>query len=571
MTSLDADLLARVQAWMALDPDPDTVAEAQALLDAQDQGGLRSRFDDRLAFGTAGLRGALGAGPNRMNELLVRQTAAGLADYVLEVVPDAKARGVVIGYDARHKSDRFAVATARVFAAKGMRAFLFPHHVPTPVLAFSVLHLGVAVGVQVTASHNPPADNGYKVYWGDGPQIVPPLDTEIAAAIDRVAASTELVALTEPDHPLITVVDPAVPQRYQEAIRALDPKQSSSTDRAALRIVYTPMHGVGGRTLTEALGAAGFSDVVPVPEQFEPDPDFSTVAFPNPEEPGALDLALALAAHEHADLVIANDPDADRLGVAIPDPSAPGGWRPLRGDEIGWLLADHLLAHPLQDPAGSGPRANADRLVCTTIVSSSLLRSMAESYGVQYVETLTGFKWLARAALERSHLEQVLSYEEALGYCVGSVVRDKDGISAALVFADLAASLKASGSSVVARLAEIERRFGRYDTEQWSLRFDGPTAGADMAALMNRLRADLPKSVAGIAVTESKDLAAAQPPADVVTLLLGDGTRITVRPSGTEPKCKVYFETVTRQGAPAPLPIAELKAAMAQLLGVSPD
>ena len=557
--SIAAELLARVEAWVAIDPDSDTVAEVRALIDANDEAALRERFDDRLAFGTAGLRGALGAGPNRMNELLVRQTAAGLADYVLSVEPNAAERGVVIGYDARHKSDRFAEATARVFAAKGMRALLFPHHVPTPVLAFSVLDLGAAVGVQVTASHNPPADNGYKVYWGDGPQIVSPIDTHIATAIAAVAASPDAVKLSALSDSTITVLGEDVVDRYLAGVQGLDPRTSGAAARAELRVVYTAMHGVGGADLMRTLATAGYTDVIAVPEQFEPDPDFPTVAFPNPEEKGALDLSIALAVKESADIILANDPDADRMATAIRDSSAPLGWRPLRGDEIGWLLADHLLSQP----APAEPR----RLVCTTIVSSSLLGVMAKKFDVEYRETLTGFKWLARKALEENQYVHVLSYEEALGYCVGGLVRDKDGISAALVMADFAAKLKAAGSSLGQRLLELQEEFGRYDTDQWSLRFDGADAQTKMKALMDRLRSNLPTDVAGVSVHEVRDLATANPPADVVILALADGARITVRPSGTEPKCKVYFETVTKPGT-TPATVAQLKTAMAEVLGV---
>ena len=523
--SLALELAARIDAWVAIDPDPDTVAEVHRLIADGDEAALRDRFDDRLAFGTAGLRGPLGAGPNRMNELLVRQTAAGLADYVLSVVPEAADLGVVIGYDARHKSDRFAETTARVFGAKGMRAFLFPHHVPTPVLAYSVLDLGAAVGVQVTASHNPPADNGYKVYWGDGPQIVSPIDTHVAAAIDAVAASPDPVVLSAPTDPRIEILGEDVVERYLAGVQATDPRTSDAADRSNLRIVYTAMHGVGGTDLLRTLTTAGFSNVLPVPEQFEPDPDFPTVAFPNPEEKGALDLAFALASRHSADVILANDPDADRMAAAIPDMTSSSGWRALRGDEIGWLLADHLLSQP----TASVQR----RLVCTTIVSSSLLGVMARKFDVEYRETLTGFKWLARKALEEHQYVHVLSYEEALGYCVGSLVRDKDGISAALVIADLAANLKAAGSNLASRLAELEAEYGRYDTDQWSLRFDGADAQMQMKALMDSLRANLPEQVAGDAVREVRDLANAHPPADVVILVV-DATTVELPelPSG---------------------------------------
>jgi phosphomannomutase len=323
--------------------------------------------------------------------------------------------------------------------------------------------------------------------------------------------------------------------------------------------MYTALHGVGGHDMLRALHNGGFSRVTVVEEQFVPDPDFPTVSFPNPEEPGALDLAFATARRVSADLIIANDPDADRLSLAIPDPASSGGWRQLRGDEVGWLLADHLLAAS----AASGPR----RLVATTIVSSSLLSAMAARHGVRYFETLTGFKWLARNALAHADLEHVLSYEEALGYSVGSLVLDKDGIGAAVVAADLAAALLDEGSSLRHRLQEIEADYGRYDTEQQSIRFDGPTASTDMAELMNRLRADLPTSIAGVAVTSVRDVLAEEPSADVVIFHLGEVGRITVRPSGTEPKCKVYYEVVRRAGA-AEVSIDALRVAMTTVLGL---
>ncbi len=559
--SENGSLMATVQRWLKRDPDPDTVNEVKQLVEQNDLDALAERFNARLAFGTAGLRGPLGAGPNRMNELLVRETAAGLADYLLAEIPDAKERGVVVGYDARHKSNQFALATARVMASRGIRTYLFPHVVPTPLVAFGVLDLGVAAGVQVTASHNPPADNGYKVYWGDGPQIVPPLDGGIAAAIDAVASSDEPVELAPRESALIETLAETIVDRYLAGVHGLDPRQSSAGARAGVRVVYTPMHGVGGATVQRVFAEAGFTDFHAVAQQFEPDPDFPTVAFPNPEEKGALDLSLALAIKIGAHIVIANDPDADRMAAAIPDPISSNGWRALRGDEIGWLLADHLLR------CSTVPATK--QLLVTTIVSSSLLRSMAAARGTVYVETLTGFKWLARAVLQRPELTNVLSYEEALGYCTGSLVLDKDGISAALVMADLAAHLAETGSSFVERLAALEAEFGKHDTEQWSLRFDGPTAGSDMAAFMNRLRADLPTEVAGVHVVSAEDLIGADPPSDVVILRLRDGSRIVVRPSGTEPKCKVYFETVTRVGANPPTAIAELKSALQTRFGLA--
>jgi phosphomannomutase len=566
MALTDAQLLDFAKQWLTADPDPDSVAEASALLAANDAAALRDQFGSRLTFGTAGLRGPIAAGPNRMNRLVVRQSAAGLGQRILAEGPAYMARGVVVGFDARHKSDVFASDTARVFAAQGIPVFLFPHIVPTPILAFAVTHLGCAAGVMVTASHNPPQDNGYKVYWGDGPQIVSPLDAEIAAEIDCVAASVASPSMATEGDPLIQFVDPSTIEAYHAGVRALDTCTSDSAARANLRIVYTAMHGVGGAAMLRVFHEAGFTDVSPVAEQLNPDPDFPTVAFPNPEEPGALALSYAHARSVNAQLIIANDPDADRMSAAIPDPAASGGWRQLRGDEVGWLLAQHLLL----ESASLG----ANRLVATTIVSSSLLSAMAAKHGVHYNETLTGFKWLARNALVHREWQHVLSYEEALGYSVGSLVLDKDGMSAALILADLAAARHAGGSSLAEALTEIENEYGRFETEQQSLRFEGADAQEQMAALMDRLRASLPSSLAGVAVSSIRDIATETPAADVVILRLGNNGevgRVTVRPSGTEPKCKVYYEVVshgsTRTSAPA-VSIESLRNAMSSVLGL---
>ena len=531
--------------------------DAAATGDAKAIDELVNRFTGRLQFGTAGIRAALGAGPQRMNRLVVRQTAAGVAADLLATVPDASTRGVVIGGDARHGSKEFVEDVAAVLAAAGIASMSFPDPTPTPVVAFATKHLDVAAGIQVTASHNPPADNGMKVYWGDGAQIVPPLDGRIAAAIDVAAAGP--IALADAAHPLATRCDPSLIDHYVAGVHALDPHTSSASERAALKVVITPMHGVGGALLLRVLTESGFADVVPVAEQFAPDPDFPTVSFPNPEEPGALDLAVATARRVGADLIIANDPDADRCALAVPDPSAVGGWRMLRGDEVGWVLADHLLGVPSDDPRPT--------LLITTLVSSSLLSAMAKRRGATYVETLTGFKWLARAAMDRPDHRLVLAYEEALGYCVGDLVADKDGFSAALVAADLAARRKADASSLLGALAEIESTYGRYDTSQWSLRFDGPTAAEDMAALMVRARASHPKEIAGCAVVSERDYLTNDPPADVIVYSLGEIGRITVRPSGTEPKCKVYFEVVSH-GDAAAVTVGDLRGAMVLLLGV---
>lgn len=553
---------ASAEAWLAADPDPVTRAETSALLRATGDGAqveLAGRFVGRLQFGTAGIRAALGAGPQRMNRLVVRQTAAGIAADLLATVPDAAERGVVIGGDARHGSKEFVADAAAVLAAAGIPTMRFTDPTPTPVVAFATKCLNVAAGIQITASHNPPADNGMKVYWGDGAQIVPPLDGRIAAAIEA-AAVAEPLALASLDDPRCTIVDPSLIDRYVAGVHGLDPHTSTTSERTALKVVVTPMHGVGGALLVRVLSEAGFADVIPVIEQFEPDPDFPTVAFPNPEEPGALDLAFATARRVGADLIVANDPDADRCALAVPDASIAGGWRMLRGDEVGWLLADHLLGVASDDPRPT--------LLITTLVSSSLLSAMAARRGATYMETLTGFKWLARAAMDRPDHRLVLAYEEALGYCVGDLVADKDGFSAALVACDLAARRKADGSSLLGALADIEATYGRYETSQWSLRFDGPTAADDMAALMVRARAAHPTMIADLAVTSERDYLTNDPPADVVVFYLGDTGRITVRPSGTEPKCKVYLEVIGR-GDGSMVSIDALRSAMASILGVS--
>jgi len=509
--------------WLAEDPDPDTRAELAALLDAGDTAALADRFGSRLQFGTAGLRGALGAGPNRMNRAVVMRAAAGLASYLL----DNRGTSVVIGYDARHKSDVFARDTAAVMAGFGLTASVLPRPLPTPVLAFAIRHLGASAGVMVTASHNPPQDNGYKVYLGDGGQIVPPADADISRHIDAVGTLADI-----PLSDAWTVLDDAVLDAYLEGLASM-PLLASLPHRD-VRIAYTPLHGVGRDVVLAAFARAGFGSLSVVAEQGAPDPNFPTVAFPNPEEPGAIDLALALARETSAELVLANDPDADRCAVAIPDPLVAGEWRMLRGDEVGALLADFLLSNGV-----SGRYA-------TTIVSSSLLSKMAARHGMAYSETLTGFKWIVNAGDDL-----VYGYEEALGYCVApSLTRDKDGISAALTVALLAATLKVSGSSLVSRLDDIARSYGLHATDQMSVRV---TDVAQINDAVVRLRAQPPSELGRMPVTSIDDLSAGVgglPPTDGLRFWL-DGTmlgfgpgRVVVRPSGTEPKLKSYLEVV---------------------------
>jgi phosphomannomutase len=509
--------------WLAAEPDDDVRVELAELIE---HGGdeLAARFAGRLQFGTAGLRGAIGAGPLRMNRLVVRQAAAGLARHLLDTVDDAASRGVLIGFDARRKSDDFALDTARVMAAAGIRAMVFDRPVPTPVVAWSITDLGVAAGVVVTASHNPPADNGYKVYLGTGSQIVPPHDAQIAARIDEVDPCA--VELAAADHPLIEHLGPDQVERYVASI----PTVRRRPEVPGVTVAYTAMHGVGGEVLLRAFQAAGLPSPVVVPEQFEPDGTFPTVSFPNPEEPGAMDLLLAVAAAAGAEVALANDPDADRLGVAIPTPD--GGWRRLGGDEIGWLFADHILRH------GEG----ADRLVVTTLVSSSLLADMAAAHGVHSAETFTGFKWIGHTVLERPDQRFVFGYEQALGYLVAERPLDKDGISAAVLFAEIAAVAAAEGTTLQARLDDIAERFGRHVIAERSVRME-PVVGA---AAVRAMLESPPTELDGRRVVEVMSF----PEADLLRLQLDGGARVQIRPSGTEPKVKLYGEGVGVDPAP---------------------
>jgi phosphomannomutase len=507
------------QAWLRDDPDPDTRAELQALLDAGDTAAIADRFDGRLEFGTAGLRAALGAGPNRMNRAVVIKAAAGLGRYLLA----RGGRRVVIGYDARHKSDVFARDTAEVLQGGGLEALVLPRPLPTPVLAFAIRHLGADAGVMVTASHNPPQDNGYKVYLGDGSQIVAPADAQISAAIDSVGAVP-----TIPRHSGWRTLGEDVLDAYLERVCGL---VEASSPRE-LRIAYTPLHGVGRDVVLAAFQRAGFPAPYVVAEQAEPDPQFSTVTFPNPEEPGAIDLALAAARAHDADIVLANDPDADRCAVAVVDPSS-GGWRMLRGDEVGALLGTHLVRRA----AAAGERLTG--VFAASIVSSSLLGRIAAAHGLGYQETLTGFKWIARVPGLR------FGYEEALGYCVDpDAVRDKDGVSAALLVAELAAVLRSEGRTLLDLLDDLAREHGLHATDQLAARFEDL---GQIAAAMARLREHPPIALGSRAVESVEDLAAGVgglPPTDGLRYRLAGNGRVLVRPSGTEPKVKCYLEVV---------------------------
>ncbi len=539
------DLRARLDAWLADDPDPRDRAELEAL--ARDDGAaadgaaadgaaaveLADRFAGTLEFGTAGLRGMVAAGPNRMNRAVVRGTTAALAKWLRGrgrgiAGAGATEAGVVIGCDARHRSDEFADEAAQVLAGAGIRVHLLPRQQPTPLLAFAVRRLHAAAGIMITASHNPPAYNGYKLYLRDGAQIVPPADVEIESEI-RGLGPLSLVPLAPLDSPLVVRHGDEVATAYLDLVCAASP---APPDAAWLRFVYTPLHGVAGGLAMRAFEQAGFTAPDVVTAQAEPDPDFPTVAFPNPEEPGALDLALAQARRSGADLVLANDPDGDRLAVAVPDPD--GGWRTLTGDQVGALLGAYLL-----DAAPPGPGPD-DRLVVTTIVSSTLLSRIAAAAGAQYAETLTGFKWIVRAGESRPGSRFVFGYEEALGYSVGDIVRDKDGIGAALALLGLAARARSGGRSLLDAYDALETAHGVHLTGQLTV------ATAAPVDVMARLRASAPADLGGARVIDTTDLTGGTPnlpSADVLSYQLL-GARVVIRPSGTEPKIKAYLEVV---------------------------
>jgi phosphomannomutase len=543
------ELRAQAEAWLADDPDPASRAELTELIaglpgTAEE---LRDRFAGPLTFGTAGLRGRLRAGPNGMNLAVVTRAATGLVTWLAGQSGEAQSgRGpLVIGYDARHGSREFAEQTARIATGAGREAMVMPGVLPTPVLAYAVRALDAVAGVMVTASHNPPQDNGYKVYLGrelggpggDGAQIVPPADAGIEAAI-RAVGDLASVPLGEPG----TLIDDKTVQGYvQSAAAILDP--SGPRD---LTVAYTPMHGVGGSTLVAAFAAAGFPPPAVVAEQAEPDPEFPTVKFPNPEEPGAMDLLLALAAERGADLAIANDPDADRCAVAIPG-DQPGSWRPLTGNELGVLLADHLI------------RRGSPGTYATTIVSSTMLKALCTAREVPYAETLTGFKWIVRGAVDLAY-----GYEEALGYCVApGLVRDKDGITAALLVAELAAGLKAAGSSLRDRLDELALEFGVHQTDQLSVRVDDLS---EITRAMARVRTGPPATLLGDEVTVTDLL----PDNDVLTLRTARA-RVVIRPSGTEPKLKAYLEVVEPVAADGDVAAARSRAASAMAKVLRPE
>ncbi len=586
--TVEAGFRATVEAWIADDPDAGDRAELRALLDrafpgaeadAADAGSigeLRDRFADRLHFGTAGLRGAVAAGPNRMNRAVVRAATAAVAGWLLgpddgapdDGAPDDGARGggtqrdprvsVVVGCDARHRSAEFADEVAGVLAGAGIAVHVLPRPGPTPLLAFAVRHLGAAAGVMITASHNPAADNGYTLDLGDGAQVIPPADAEIEQLMAGLGPLSG-VPVAGAGSPLITRHGDEVARAYLDAVVAAAAGPAvPCARRTELNVVYTPMHGVAGSLMLRALRQAGFAAPHVVAAQAEPDPDFPTVAFPNPEEPGALDLALADARRLGADLVVASDPDGDRLAVAVPDPAEAGGWRALTGDQVGALLGASLtgasltgasltgasLTEPTAGEAEAGAVPQAV-LVASTVVSSTLLSEIAAAAGVRYAETLTGFKWIARAADGVPGVRFVFGYEEALGYAVGDVVRDKDGIGAALAMLRLAEAAKSQARSVLGVYDDLERAHGVHLTCQLTLRT------AEAAHVMSQLRSAPPAAFGDEPVTGLSDLARsaagagrpARPRADVLIFKL-PGARVVLRPSGTEPKIKCYIEII---------------------------
>jgi phosphomannomutase len=597
----ERELRERVEAWIADDPDAGDRAELRGLADRAFGGSdaaalaeLRDRFAGRLEFGTAGLRGVVAAGPNRMNRAVVRAATAAVAGWLLDPGPDGAHGGesaaagaggsagagvsVVIGCDARHRSAEFAAEAAGVLAGAGIAVHVLPLPGPTPLLAFAVRHLGTSAGVMITASHNPAADNGYKLYLSDGGQVIPPADAQIEARIAALGPLAQ-VPVAAADSPLITRHGDEVARAYLDAVVATSAGPGSGSDRAKLTVVYTAMHGVAGDLMLRAIDQAGFAPPHVVAAQARPDPDFPTVAFPNPEEPGALDLALADARRFGADLLIASDPDGDRLAVAVPRPggqdAAETEWLVLTGDQLGALLGASLLERT------AGQAGPGDWLVATTIVSSTLLSKIAASAGVRYAETLTGFKWISRAADRVPGARFLFGYEEALGYDVGDVVRDKDGIGAALAMLWLAAEAKAAGRSVLQRYDDLEAAHGVHLTSQVTLRT------ADQAEVMRRLRAHPPAALGDEPVTGLTDLAAGDgsaagaaladggagpaqgggttspgdglPRADVLILRLVNA-RVVLRPSGTEPKIKCYIEIIEPL-AGRPLPAARWTAA----------
>ena len=509
--------------WLINDPDQTTKVETEKLISDGDIQ-LIQRFTNCLVFGTAGMRGVRGAGPMRMNRVMVRVVATAIAQELLSDNERDEPPLVVVGYDARHKSQIFAQDTVRVLAAHGVSSLIFPRPAPTPVLAYTSLSKKAKAGIMVTASHNPAEDSGYKVYWEDGAQIVSPIDLKIAQRIDFKNPPSE-EALADYEDANILKDDNGSIQKYVDfASSSVSPES-----KREIKQIYTPLHGVGKEVFVDVFQKAGFENPTVVKSQAEPDPDFPTVSFPNPEEEGALDLAIELAVEKNADLVLANDPDADRLAVVV---NHKDNWCRLNGNEIGVLLAEHILSK------GQGE----DRLVVTTVVSSRLLSKIADFHKVKYAETLTGFKWIVRPGLEDKNFRFVFGYEEALGFALGDSVRDKDGITSALAFAELAAELKAEDKTVMDLLDELWNRHGVHKTALFTKRLDAET---DISAdFMSPWRTSPPERIGEFVVIESIDLLTPEsglPATDALVFNILNG-RIVIRPSGTEPMVKAYVE-----------------------------
>ena len=541
MSSLDL-LVAKAKSWQAQDPDPETRAELNALISSQDEQALADRFGSRLGFGTAGLRGELGAGPNRMNRVLVAQAAVGIARYLKANFDDPSC---VIGFDARKNSDVFAKDSAEIFAALGVRAYLYDALVATPMVAFAVRELGCSAGVMVTASHNPPADNGYKVFDHTGSQIIPPMDALIAAEIGKFAENESVNDLVRSSQ--YQSVPASISADYLQGVSGLLNRHS---DRKSLKIVYSALHGVGAKFIEKIFEISGLDPLIPVASQHKPDGSFPTVTFPNPEEPGAMDKSMETARANNADLVLANDPDADRLCVAYRDSA--GNYVQLSGDDLGLLLAEEL--------AGRAKREGISGALACSIVSSSAIGKVAEHYGLDFAQTLTGFKWVARVP------NLIFGYEEALGYCVDSKrVKDKDGLSAALVVADIATTLATQGYTIGDQLEKLRQRDGYFATDQISIRVKDLSI---IENLMKKLRTAPISELAGqaVALTDFIDGWGTFPGTDAIQLDLADGRRVIVRPSGTEPKLKCYLLAVADSSEKSQSMLGELRSAMQKVL-----
>lgn len=573
-----ASLHDRALAWAAADPDAATRAELEALVRDGADAELADRLDAALEFGTAGLRGVVGAGPNRMNRAVVRRTTFAVADVLEARVGDAKTRGVVVGRDGRRMSEELVADVTAVLVARGFRVHLWDTPGPTPLVAFATRALGAAAGVMITASHNPPEYNGYKLYWESGAQIVPPIDEEVAAAILRAPRAVDVPCPTldaARTTGLVTTLGDAEVARYVDAVLA---ERLAPAPAGTLRVAYTPLHGVGRDLLLRVLAAAGHRDVHVEPSQAAPDGAFPTVAFPNPEEKGAMDRVFALGREVSAALVVANDPDADRLAVAVPDASAPAGFRQLTGNEVGVLLGHAALA-------AVPPDDRARSLVIMSIVSSPMLATMARAAGARCEQVLTGFKWIAARAMELEASEGLVfrfGYEEALGYTLGTPVRDKDGVLAALALVDLAATLASRGETLLDALDALYRAHGVFVSSQVSVVRKGLAGAAELKGMMTKLRTSPPATLGGAAVVASRDYASGEareagvtrpmagPRSDVLVFDLAGGGRVIARPSGTEPKMKLYVD-VREDVRPGEVVVAARTRALARLAELEAD